>query len=62
MLTDAELAIGEEVALELLLPGKEPFTEDEFPARARVARRAEGGYGLVLIAPAPELIAALAAL
>ena len=50
------------LAVELLLPGKEAFTEDEFRCRARVARKAEGGYGIELIGADAALIAALAAL
>jgi len=62
VLTDAKLAVNDELTLELRLPGKEAFTEDEFRSRARVARRAEGGYGLELVSPEAALIAALSAL
>jgi hypothetical protein len=62
VLTDAELAIGSSLAVELLLPGKEAFTEHEFRARARVVRRGDGGYGLELIEPVAELVLAIGAL
>lgn len=62
VLTDAKLALGDALGVELLLPGKEAFTEDEYRSRARVAREAKGGYGIEFDAPDPGLIAALAAL
>ncbi len=62
VLTEALLVPGGEVSLELLVPGKEAFTEDEYRCRARVVRRGAGGYGLELIAPDAALQAALAAL
>ncbi len=62
VLTTAPLVVGAEHAIELLLPGAEPFTEDEYQARARVARAGEGGFGVELVAPDATLLAALAAL
>jgi hypothetical protein len=62
VLTTATLEVGVEVDAILLLPGAEPFMEDEHACRARVARRAADGYGLELIAPPAALLAALAAL
>ena len=62
VLTDATLDVGDELTLELMLPGEEAFTEDEYQSRARVARAAEGGYGLELLAPDAGLIRALATL
>ena len=62
MLTRAKLAVHDEIDVVLLLPSTEPFMEDEYPCRARVARQADDGYGLELIAPASALLAALAAL
>ncbi len=59
VLTDANLEIGSEATIELALPGAEAFTEDEFRARARVARRGDGGYGVELIDPDAQLLAAL---
>jgi hypothetical protein len=62
VLTDARLAINDELTVELLLPGAEAFTEDEHRCRGRIARQADGGYGIELIAPDATLIAALGAL
>lgn len=62
MLTEARLTVGDELAIELLLPGKEAFTEDEYRAKARIARRADDGYGLELVTPDAALVVALAAL
>ncbi len=62
VLTRAKLAVNDEISVVLLLPSTEPFMEDEYPCRARVARQAEDGYGLELIAPNAALLAALAAL
>jgi hypothetical protein len=62
VLTQASLAIGETVGIVLLLPGKEAFAETEYRGRARVARQGEGGYGIELVDPTPELLAALAGL
>ncbi len=59
VLTKGKLAVGDQLSIVLLLPGKEPFTEDEYPAKARVARATDDGYGLELIAPDKALIAAL---
>ncbi len=54
--------IGTELYVELLLPGKEAFVEDEFRARARIARRDDDGVGIELLDPEPALLVALAAL
>jgi len=62
VVTDAVLTVGATLRIDLLLPGKEAFTEDEHVARATVARRGEGGYGLSLVDPDPALVTALAAL
>jgi hypothetical protein len=59
VLTDAELPDGAEVGVELLLPGKEAFTEDEHRARARIARRDDDGVGIELVDPDARLTAAL---
>lgn len=59
VLTTAKLAVDDELTIELLLPGKEAFTEDEYRAAARVVRRDEGGFGLELVDPDPALVAAL---
>lgn len=59
VLTQVELAVDDELTIELLLPGKEAFTEDAFRAAARVARRDDDGFGLELVAPDPGLVAAL---
>ncbi len=62
VLTTTTLTLSSELGVELLLPGAEAFTEDEYKARARVARRAEGGYGIELVDADAALIKALAAL
>ncbi|MBS1124166.1 MAG: PilZ domain [Deltaproteobacteria bacterium] len=62
VITDAALAVGDALTIELLLPGEEAFTETVHRSRARVARHADGGYGIELIAPDAALIAALGAL
>ena len=62
LLVAAELVVGDDYAIELMLPGAEPFTEDEYRARARIARKDEGGYGIELVTPDAKLLAALAAL
>ena len=59
VLTEAKLAIGSALAIELLLPGKEAFTEEEHRARARVVRRGDGGYGLEIIEPVADLVLAI---
>jgi hypothetical protein len=59
VLTTTKLAVDDELVIALMLPGKEAFTEEEYRAKARVARTAEDGYGLELIAPEPDLVAAL---
>jgi predicted acetyltransferase len=55
----ATLTIHDELTIELLLPGKEAFTEDEYRAAARVVRRGDDGFGLELVDPDPALVAAL---
>ena len=60
VLTHVKLVVGEEITIELFLPGEEAFTEHEFRSRARIARSDEGGYGIELLAPQPDLIRALA--
>lgn len=62
VLTEGALTVGEEYAIELMLPGAEPFTEQEYRGRARIARKAECGYGIVLLSPDANLLEALAAL
>ncbi|HUJ59050.1 MAG TPA: PilZ domain-containing protein [Kofleriaceae bacterium] len=62
VLTDQTLPVGATARLELLVPGKEAFTEDVHRATVRIVRRGDGGYGVELVAPDPELLAALAAL
>jgi hypothetical protein len=62
VLTTAPLAIDSELAIVLLLPGEEAFTEHEYPCQARVVRQADDGFGLELLAPSVELVAALDAL
>ncbi|MBX3160585.1 MAG: PilZ domain-containing protein [Deltaproteobacteria bacterium] len=59
VLTTAALPDGAEVDVELLLPGKEAFTEDEHRARARIARRDDDGVGIELLDPDARLTAAL---
>lgn len=60
VLLDEELVVGTEYALELMLPSAEPFMEDVHKARGRTVRRAEGGYGIELVDPAPEMVSVLA--
>ncbi|MBA2538166.1 MAG: PilZ domain-containing protein [Deltaproteobacteria bacterium] len=62
VLTDANLTVGAQIRIEIMLPGEEAFTEDEYSAKARIARKAEDGYGIELIDPDPALLKALAAL
>jgi hypothetical protein len=62
VLTDEPLDISTTLTVTLMLPGSEPFVEDEFTSRARVTRRAPGGYGIELVAADPSLLRALAAL
>lgn len=62
VLTDATLTVGDELRVELLLPGEEAFTEEEHRSRGRVARQADGGYGIELLEPDAALLAALGAL
>ena len=59
VLGSAALAVDDALTIELLLPGKEAFTEDEFRAAARVVRRDDDGFGLELVDPDPALVAAL---
>ena len=61
-ITAASLAIGMNVTLVLLIPGKEAFTEEEHRCTGRVVRKAEEGYGIELVAPDGALVAALDAL
>ena len=62
VLTSAALAVGDDVEIELMLPGAEAFTEDEYKVKARVARESEDGYGIELVGADASLLAALAAL
>ena len=62
VLAEAPLAVGDELTIELSIPGKEAFIENEYRSRARVARRDSDGVGIELITPEPSLLAALAAL
>jgi hypothetical protein len=62
VLTEASLAVGDDLDVELMLPGGEAFTEDEFTVKARVARTCEDGYGIELVDPDASLLAALEAL
>jgi len=62
VITDAALTIGDELDIELRLPGSDPLSERGYSARARVVRREDSGYGIELIAPHAELIGALAEL
>ncbi len=62
VLSDATLAVGDTLDIELMLPGEEAFTEEQYRSRARVARKADGGYGIELLAPDAALLAALGAL
>jgi len=59
VLTTVTLAVDDEIMVELLLPGKEAFTEDEYRVTARVVRRDEDGVGLELVDPDPALVTAL---
>ena len=59
---DVWAPVGTELYVELLLPGSEAFVEDEFRARARIARRDDDGVGIELLDPEPALLIALAAL
>jgi hypothetical protein len=62
VVTLAAPAIGAEVGLVLSVPGPEPFMEDEYQVRARVARRDDEGLGLELLDASAALLTALAAL
>jgi len=62
VLTSATLAVGDDVDLELMLPGAEAFTEEEHKVKARVARESDDGYGIELVGADASLLAALAAL
>ncbi len=62
VVTDAELDIGATLSAELMVPGAEPFTEEEFTSKARVVRRAPGGYGVELVDAEAALLRSLAAL
>jgi hypothetical protein len=62
LVTDAELDLGATVLAELMVPGAEPFTEEEYRSKARVVRRAPGGYGVELVDAEPALLRSLAAL
>jgi PilZ domain len=59
---DVWFPIGTELHVELLLPSAEAFVENEFRARARIARRDDDGIGIELIDPDPALLEALAGL
>jgi hypothetical protein len=54
------LVIGAELRLELRVPGADPLAVSRHRARARVVRHGDGGYGVVLVDPDPELVAAIA--
>ena len=62
VLAEAPVAVGDELTIELSIPGKEAFTEVEYRVRARVARRDGEGIGIELVAPEPALLATLALL
>ncbi|MEO8706635.1 MAG: PilZ domain-containing protein [Kofleriaceae bacterium] len=62
VLAEAWVGIGDELMVELSIPGKEAFTENEFRSRARVARRDGDGVGIELISPDAALLEALASL
>lgn len=62
VILDAELPLHAELTAELLVPGDEPFSETEHTARVRVVRRDKDGYGVELVAPDKDLVAALAKL
>jgi len=54
--------VSGEVAVTLLIPGKEAFTEDEHRARGRIVRRTDDGVEVELVDAPATLLAALKAL
>lgn len=60
VLVKASLDLGAEVACELRLPGDDALVVIRQRAWAKVVRQGDGGYGLLLLDPDPELTEALA--
>ena len=59
IVTERLLDIGAIVSLELHLPGADLLVQSRHRVSATVVRRAESGYGLVLLEPSSELVAAI---
>ena len=59
--TGAELDLQTIITLDLHLPGETALAEARYSVSARVVRRTDAGYGVVLVEPSPALVAAITA-
>ncbi|MBS1120270.1 MAG: hypothetical protein H6Q90_2498 [Deltaproteobacteria bacterium] len=59
VVTRAELALDTVVTIDIRLPGETVLVQARFGVSARVMRRTDAGYGVMFIAPSPELVAAI---
>ena len=62
VVTDHALEIGAVVRLELRLPGTNVLSQASHHASAKIVRRADTGYGMLMLEPSRELVAAIDAI